>query len=266
MGKSPSSALGLPDLGARFPADRRRVRCRWAAAADRVLPDLDERPRRDLLTLVIDPDDGVALQDLRGAERARRPWMRPSTTWRERERASRIGIGFVETTSGQTERDSEPSNPETVETIAAWAQSKAFDAAIWTALPEQLRRRQCGEPFSVTAALAYLEKLGSEGATSFPPRSPTFARPRPRWRPRSAIAWRNAGPADGNAGPRRTLPALPPHWQAPSATLAFYCCTRVNRRRAMNNADGRNCGGLQDFPPSSFMRSYRSRWRAYWER
>lgn len=75
-------------------------------------------------------------------------------------------VGFVETASGRRDNATEELYPETVETIAAWAQSKAYDAAIWTALPSNFEKT-LGEPFSVTAALAYMDGLKERDAAKF---------------------------------------------------------------------------------------------------
>ncbi len=44
------------------------------------------------------------------------------------------GIGFVEPASGRSSDTAMQRHPEAVATIAAWAQTNGYDAAIWTAL------------------------------------------------------------------------------------------------------------------------------------
>ena len=51
-----------------------------------------------------------------------------------------------------------------VATIGAWAESSGYDAAIWTALASNFDELgKGGEPFSVTAAIRYLEALERTG-------------------------------------------------------------------------------------------------------
>ena len=56
--------------------------------------------------------------------------------------------------------------PKAVATIAAWAQSNGYDATIWTALASNFEEHG-GEPFSVTAAIRYLEELEKRDAAKF---------------------------------------------------------------------------------------------------
>jgi hypothetical protein len=77
-------------------------------------------------------------------------------------------IGFVEPASGRQSDLAMQSHPQVVATIGAWAESLGYDAAIWTALTSNFD--ECGkggEPFSVSAALQYLETLESEDPTKF---------------------------------------------------------------------------------------------------
>jgi hypothetical protein len=79
-------------------------------------------------------------------------------------------VGFVETVSGRQSGVAVERHPEAVATIAAWAAAIGYDAAIWTALKSNFDEpEKGGEPFSVTAAIRYLETL--EGADG-----PKFAR------------------------------------------------------------------------------------------
>ena len=53
-------------------------------------------------------------------------------------------------------------------TIAAWAECGGYDAAIWTALASNFDESgKAGEPFSVTAAIRYLEKLKRKHPAGF---------------------------------------------------------------------------------------------------
>ena len=78
------------------------------------------------------------------------------------------GIGFVEAASGKQSEIAMQSHPEAVATIAAWATAMGYDAAIWTALAGNFDEPgKGGEPFSVTAAIRYLETLKGEDAAKF---------------------------------------------------------------------------------------------------
>ncbi len=79
---------------------------------------------------------------------------------------STADVGFIET-AGQTRSPlATERHPHVVETIADWALHAGYDAAIWTAL-ESGFERQSGEPFSVTAAMRFLEKLEQEDQEAF---------------------------------------------------------------------------------------------------
>ena len=59
-------------------------------------------------------------------------------------------------------------HPQVVATIAAWAESTGYDAAIWTALESNFDEPgKGGEPFSVTAAIRYLEALSAKDPAGF---------------------------------------------------------------------------------------------------
>lgn len=77
-------------------------------------------------------------------------------------------IGFVDLASGKRSDGAMQRHPDAVATIAAWAQSNGYDAAIWTALASNFDEPdKGGEPFSVTAAIGYLESLESRDAAAF---------------------------------------------------------------------------------------------------
>lgn len=51
-------------------------------------------------------------------------------------------------------------HPQAVATIKAWAKANGYDAAIWTALASNFHEPdKAAEPFSVEAAIRYLEAL-----------------------------------------------------------------------------------------------------------
>ncbi len=77
-------------------------------------------------------------------------------------------VGFVETASGRQSDFAAQSHPQVVATIGAWAESAGYDAAIWTALKSNFADwGKGGEPFSVSAALQYLETLEGDEPEKF---------------------------------------------------------------------------------------------------
>ncbi|HZP69875.1 MAG TPA: hypothetical protein VFB29_08025 [Pseudolabrys sp.] len=65
-------------------------------------------------------------------------------------------VGFIDCRSGHASAKALERHPHAVETIAAWAAERGYDAAIWTALDSNFSDR-AGEPFCVEAAVRYLE-------------------------------------------------------------------------------------------------------------
>ncbi len=77
-------------------------------------------------------------------------------------------VGFVEPASGRESKVAAERHAEAVATIGAWAAANGYDAAIWTALASNFDERSPGgEPFSVSAALEYLETLEREDPAKF---------------------------------------------------------------------------------------------------
>jgi hypothetical protein len=77
-------------------------------------------------------------------------------------------VGFVVTASGKQSDVATQRHPEAIATIAAWAPANGYDAAIWTALASNFGEHgKGGEPFSVTAATRYLERLAGQDAAKF---------------------------------------------------------------------------------------------------
>lgn len=77
-------------------------------------------------------------------------------------------VGFVETASGRQSEFAAQSHPQVVATIGAWTESLGYDATIWTALKSNFGDwGKGGEPFSVSAALQYLETLKGEEPAKF---------------------------------------------------------------------------------------------------
>jgi hypothetical protein len=88
---------------------------------------------------------------------------------RAREGAPNIqAVGFVEPASDRQSEFAMQSHPQVVATIGAWTTAKGYDAAIWSALASNFDDwGKGGEPFSVSAALQYLETLEAEDPAKF---------------------------------------------------------------------------------------------------
>jgi len=98
---------------------------------------------------------------------------------RLREGTTARNIGFVEPASDRQSEVAAEHHPQAVATIAAWAAASGYDAAIWTALASNFDEwGKGGEPFSVTAALRYLETLQGNDAAAFE-RALTYIRKAP---------------------------------------------------------------------------------------
>jgi hypothetical protein len=70
------------------------------------------------------------------------------------------GVGFVDVAAGKQSDRAMERHPNVVASINAWAQATGFDVAIWTALASNFHEPdKAGEPFSVEAAIRYLEAL-----------------------------------------------------------------------------------------------------------
>jgi hypothetical protein len=119
------------------------------------------------LTLAIDEDFGdvcttysapSAFADLDGA----------IENLRQREGTIASEIGFVAPASRRQNGVAMERHPQAAATIAAWAEASGYDAAIWTALESNFDDwDRAGEPFSVTAAIRYLEALAKKDAEAF---------------------------------------------------------------------------------------------------
>jgi hypothetical protein len=87
---------------------------------------------------------------------------------RVREATNAREVGFSEPASGRQSKIATERHPQVVASVAAWAESNGYDAAIWTALKTNFDEwgKAC-EPFSVTAAIRYLETLEEKDAAAF---------------------------------------------------------------------------------------------------
>jgi hypothetical protein len=87
---------------------------------------------------------------------------------RSREGTDVRDIGFVEPATGRQSETAAERHPQMLATIAAWAESNRYDAAIWTELASNFAKPgKAGEPFSVTAAIRYLETLQEKDGVAF---------------------------------------------------------------------------------------------------
>jgi hypothetical protein len=87
---------------------------------------------------------------------------------RKREGTIASEIGFVEPASGRQSSVAMERHPQVVATIGAWTEAGGYDAAIWTALASNFSDwDKAGEPFSVTAAIRYLEGLNAKDPAAF---------------------------------------------------------------------------------------------------
>ena len=114
------------------------------------------------LTLAIDEDVGAVCTTY-SAESAHDDLDAAIENLRTREGTKAWEIGFAEPASDRQSEVAMDRHPQAVASIAAWAASNGYDAAIWTALKSNFDDwGKAGEPFSVTAAIRYLEGLESE--------------------------------------------------------------------------------------------------------
>jgi hypothetical protein len=79
---------------------------------------------------------------------------------------SSADVGFADLTTQKRSRAAAARHPYAVETIADWALHAGYDAVIWTALDSHFENRTT-EPFSVNAAMRFLEQLEQHDAEAF---------------------------------------------------------------------------------------------------
>jgi hypothetical protein len=128
--------------------------------------------RQGALTLVIDPEDGVPTKVAYCLSR-RSSLAEAIDDLRARECTTLENIGWVRR-SGEARFYDQHS----VQTILAWATERQMTAVVWTGLRSNLAET-VGRPFSVAAALAYLQTLKPEGratALEYVRRAPPFVR------------------------------------------------------------------------------------------
>ncbi|MGO9759525.1 MAG: hypothetical protein ACLPNY_23275 [Roseiarcus sp.] len=82
---------------------------------------------------------------------------------RAREKTNEKYIGFVEGHSGKSTAMALSDHAKTIETVGSWIVENGYDAAVWTALPNNFSDQdRANEPFTVDAAIRYLETLDKE--------------------------------------------------------------------------------------------------------
>jgi hypothetical protein len=118
------------------------------------------------LTLVIDENFGT-LCDTYVATSAFAELPEAIDNLRIREGMNRAeDVGFVDLRTGARSERAMERHGHVVETIADWTAAAGYDAAIWTAL-ESGFESQAREPFSVNAAVRFLETLEQHDAEAF---------------------------------------------------------------------------------------------------
>jgi hypothetical protein len=75
-------------------------------------------------------------------------------------------VGYADLTSQERGRAATRRHPHAVESIDDWALHAGYDAAIWTALDSHFEDRT-SEPFSVNAAMRFLENLEQHDGQAF---------------------------------------------------------------------------------------------------
>jgi len=147
------------------------------------------------LTLIIDEDFGTLCQTY-AATSAFTTLEEAMENLRLREGMFSVAdVGFVELHSQERSRAAVKRHPHVVESIADWALHAGYEAVIWTALDSHFEDRTT-EPFSVSAAMRYLEAL-EKGDTDVFARALTYIRRAPDAtqtpvRERTAAQWPEA--------------------------------------------------------------------------
>ncbi|MDR3520628.1 MAG: hypothetical protein P4L54_03330 [Acidocella sp.] len=80
--------------------------------------------------------------------------------------SSTADVGFIEPATQKRSPMATKRHPHAFETIADWTLNSGFDATIWTALDGHFENRSA-EPFSVNAAMRFLENLEQHDPQAF---------------------------------------------------------------------------------------------------
>lgn len=78
-----------------------------------------------------------------------------------REGCSESWIGHLDRSGEESSHRSHPGQTDVADRILPWLRASPWQAVVWTALPSTFEERT-GSPFSVEAALAYLDALEGE--------------------------------------------------------------------------------------------------------
>lgn len=138
--------------------------------------------RSGALTLVLDARDGADIQ-VAYALSLRSSLSLAIEDLRKREGTSNANVGYVRPNGEGKSRDG-----YTKSRIAAWAKAKNFNAVVWTDLQSNFLEKT-GNPFSVDAAMEYIQGLSEEGrraASDYIDRAPDFVDTPLRQRSRAA--------------------------------------------------------------------------------
>jgi hypothetical protein len=118
------------------------------------------------LTLIIDEDYGTLCQTYAAASGFDNLDAAIENLAKREGMTRSADVGFVVAAGQERSRLAAERHPHAVETIADWALHAGYDAAIWTALDSHFER-ETGEPFSVNAAMRFLEALEQNDAPAF---------------------------------------------------------------------------------------------------
>jgi len=128
------------------------------------------KSRKDALTLVIDPENGVPTI-VAWCPSKRKKLEDAVADLRCREGTTIGNIGYI-----RLDEQAVPRDPASATAgIFAWARRKKFDAVVWTALESNFKKR--GKRSFVRAVVAYVKKLSPEGkakAAEYVWRAPAF--------------------------------------------------------------------------------------------
>lgn len=115
------------------------------------------KSRSGALTLVLDPVNG-ALNQVAYCLSKRSNLFQAVEDLKLRESTIRNKIGFVEANGTKNS-----CNPESLDSITAWAAARKLGGVVWTDLPSNFGK-ETRELFSPQRAMAYLDALDEEGA------------------------------------------------------------------------------------------------------
>jgi hypothetical protein len=118
------------------------------------------------LTLIIDEDFGILCRTYAGTSACTELDAAVENLRLREGMSSATDVGFIEIAAQERSRTATERHPHAVETIADWAVNSGYDAAIWTALDSHFEG-QTKEPFSVNAAMRFLENLEQHDPEAF---------------------------------------------------------------------------------------------------